>query len=222
MATGQMGLSGKWDMKVTRPLQVTNGWTWEIAKWQAKNWLRYRWQEIPLLIFLFLHWAILKRIMPGLTIVTGKWTLVKYDGLTKQWINYGCVGRHLTTTAGKQFVAACFDSTNVITAFKYMGFGSGSTAAAVGDTALQTEYTTQYATDNVRPTGSQGHSAATYITTATFAPDSGGTLAVTESGVFQQASNAGGTLLDHQVFSAVNLVAANGDTLAPTFTLTIG
>jgi hypothetical protein len=135
-------------------------------------------------------------------------------------VDFGLAGRHLVTTAGKNYVAQYFDASVADGALKFHGFGSGTTAAAAGDTALQTEYTTQYATDNVRPTGSQAHSGATYTTVATFAPDSGGTLAVTEWGLLSQAATGGGTLFDHQVFSAVNLVAGS-DSLSTTYVLTL-
>lgn len=133
--------------------------------------------------------------------------------------DYGLLGRHLVVTAGKNYLAACMDNTSEPENLKFHGYGTGTTAAAAGDTALQTELTTQYATDNVRPTGSQAHSTNTYTTVATLSPDTGGTIAVTEWGLLSQASNAGGTLLDRQVFSAVNLVAGS-DSLATTYVLT--
>lgn len=135
--------------------------------------------------------------------------------------DYGVVSRHVVTTAGKNYLAACFPNTNEPENFKYHGYGTGTTAAAVGDTALQTEFTTEYVTNSTRPTGSQSSSTNTYTTAATFSPDSGGTLAVTEHGIFSAA--AAGTLLDRNVFSAINLVAAasNGDSLTTTYTLTI-
>lgn len=134
--------------------------------------------------------------------------------------DYGVLGRHLVVTAGKNFLAACFPNTNEPENMKYHGYGTGNTAAAAGDTALQTEETTQYATDNTRPTGSQSSSTNTYTTAATYSPDSGGTRAITEWGLLSQAATGGGTLFDRQVFSAVNLVAS-ADSLTTTYTLTI-
>ena len=69
----------------------------------------------------------------------------------------------------------------------------------------------------MRPTGSQAHSTNTYTTVATFTPDA--SVATTEWGLLTQASNAGGTLLDHQVFSAINL-NGTGDSLQTTYVLT--
>lgn len=131
-------------------------------------------------------------------------------------VEYGLMGRHLVTTAGKNYIASCFDNTAEPEVFKFHGFGTGSTAANIADTALQTELTTQYAVANTRPTGSQAHSGATYTTVGTLAPSTG--VAITEWGALSQASNAGGTLLDHQVFAVVNL--GSSDTLAVTYVLT--
>lgn len=134
--------------------------------------------------------------------------------------DYGLLSRRIVTTAGVNYLAGCFDGTNSVTVFKYAGFGTGTTAAAIGDTALQTE-TTAYAVASTRPTGSQAHSTNTYTTVATFSPPGGnGTLAITEFGLFSQAATGGGTLLDHIVFSAVNLVSGS-DSLQSTFVLTL-
>jgi hypothetical protein len=132
--------------------------------------------------------------------------------------DYGLLGRHLVVTAGKNYLASAFDNTVEPETLKYHGYGTGTTAAAIGDTGLQTELTTQYAVDSTRPTGSQAHSSATYTTVATLSPDSGGTIAVTEWGLFSAASST--TLFDRQVFSAVNLVASS-DSLTTTYVLTI-
>lgn len=51
----------------------------------------------------------------------------------------------------------------------------------------------------------------------TISPDSGGTLAITEHGLFSAAS--AGTLWDRTVFAAVNLVAGS-DSLQVTHTTT--
>jgi hypothetical protein len=132
--------------------------------------------------------------------------------------DYGLLGRRVITTAGVAFVASAFDNTVEPELLKFHGFGTGTTAEAIGDTALVTELTTQYATDNTRPTGSQAHATNTYTTVATLSPDTGGTLAITEHGIFSQAATGGGTLLDRTVFAAVNLVAGS-DSLAATYIL---
>jgi hypothetical protein len=139
-----------------------------------------------------------------------------YRSETRTW-DRRLLGYHLIVTAGKNYLASCMDNTAEPESLKFHAFGTGSTAAAAGDTALQTECTTAYATDNTRPTGSQAHSTNTYTTVATFTPDAA--VSNTEWGLLTQASNAGGTLLDHQVYSVVTL-NGTGDNLATTYVLT--
>lgn len=131
--------------------------------------------------------------------------------------DYGVLGYHLVLTAGKNFVASAFDNTVEVETLKYHAFGTGNTAASAGDTALQTELTTQYAVSNTRPTGSQSHSSNTYITAGTLSPSA--TVAVQEWGLANQASNAGGTFLDRQVYTSVGLT--NVDSFTVTYTLTL-
>lgn len=132
----------------------------------------------------------------------------------------GLASARVVTTAGVTAIASHLNNAGAtISGFKFIGWGSGTTAAAIADTALQTEYTTQYVVDSTRPTGTQSNpSANVYQALSTFSPDSGGTLAVTEAGIFSAAS--AGTCLDHFVFAAVNLVATS-DSLQSTFQLTL-
>ena len=190
---------------------------WKL-RWHARNWIRHRWREVNFHLLLFLL-PVIKLFCPALTVVHGclRVRVLHADGTVS---DYGVVGRHLVTTAGKNAVASAFNNVMEPETFKFAGYGTGTNAANVADTTLQTELTTQYATDNVRPTGSQANSTNTYTTIATLAPDSGGTIAVTEWGLFTQAATGGGTLLDRQVFSAVNLVAGS-DSLQTTYVLTI-
>jgi hypothetical protein len=191
----------------------------EVRRWKVRNFFRQRWREMPLEAALLLCRG-LRKVIPGFNMpMHGRLYLrvLREDG--EVW-DYGMAGVHLVTTAGKAFVASAFDNTVEPELLKFAGFGTGTTAAAIGDTALQTELTTQYATDNVRPTGSQAHSGATYTTVATLSPDTGGTIAVTEWGLLSQAATGGGTLFDRQVFSAVNLVAGS-DSLQATYVLTL-
>lgn len=132
--------------------------------------------------------------------------------------DYGLLGRRVVTDAGVNFLAGCFPNTNEPEAEKYHGFGTGTTAEAAGQTALVTELTTEYATDNTRPTGSQSASTNTYVTTGTLAPDA--TVTVTEHGIFSQAANSGGTLWDRTKFTGIALTGS-ADTLAATYTLTL-
>jgi hypothetical protein len=132
---------------------------------------------------------------------------------------YGTLSRRLITTAGVTYMVDAFQNLTELENFKFHGFGTGGAAEAVGNTALTTELTTQYVTDNVRPTGSQTENGATvYRTVGTLSPDSGGTIAITEHGLF--SADAAGTLWDRSLFAAVNLVAGS-DSLQVTHDTTI-
>lgn len=141
-----------------------------------------------------------------------------------QIIDLGLAGCRVVTDAGVGFIVDAFQNTVELENMKFHGFGldTGSTAEAAGNTALDSEFTTEYASDNTRPTGTtaEGASANIYQTVATFSPDSGGTLAVEEHGVFSQAATGGGVLLDRTVFATVNVVAGS-DSLQATYELTL-
>lgn len=116
---------------------------------------------------------------------------------------------NLVTTRGKRIVAEQLNgvSTAPVTA---IAIGTGTTAAAAGDTALQTESTTNggargAATTSNQTTTTTGDTAR-WVKTFTFT----GSIAVTEEGLFDN-NTSGGNMLARQVFSAVNVV--NTDTL---------
>lgn len=133
-------------------------------------------------------------------------------------LDLGLMSMRVVTDAGVGFIVDAFQNLTELENMKYHGFGTGSTAEAAGQTALVTELTTQYNPDSTRPTGSTTEAAANiYRTVATLSPDSGGTIAVTEHGVFSATS--AGVMLDRSVFSAVNLVAGS-DSLQVTYDLT--
>lgn len=102
------------------------------------------------------------------------------------------------------------------TAPKNIGWGTGTNAAAVGDTALQTEAAPT--TSGGRTVGTESRTTITntndnYQVTGTVT--AGGTLAITEAGLFDAVTS--GNLLIRGVFSAVNVVLA--DSIAFTFGL---
>jgi hypothetical protein len=121
--------------------------------------------------------------------------------------------KNLVVTVGKNFIASSMakTTTNSPAAMTHMEVGTGTTAAAVGDTALQTPVassrvaltSTTVTTNNVA-----------YV--ATF-PAGTGTGALTEAGIFNASSS--GTLLCRTVFSVINKGAA--DTLGITWTVTV-
>ena len=120
------------------------------------------------------------------------------------------LGSGLVTTVGVNLLAA--DWTNATGTLKLANFsdsGTGVTAAAIGDTALQT------ATGNARVAGTQSNPAAgQYRTVATLSYTAG--AAITEYGLY--TATTAGTLWDHKVFAAINVLAA--DSIQFTYTLT--
>ncbi len=215
---GSIALQGTLSTRVETKEQRQKKAKKEIFKWHCKNWIQNRWREIPFYLTLGLA-KIVKKFVPALTILHSKLSLRVEKANGDIW-DYGCVGKHLIVTAGKNFIVDAFQNTTEIENLKYHAVGTGTTAAAVGDTALQTELTTQYNPDNTRATGSQGEgaSANVYRTTGTNTVDS--SVALTEWGLLSQAATGGGTLLDRQVFSAVNL--SSTESLTTQYDLTVG
>lgn len=129
---------------------------------------------------------------------------------------YEMRSHNLITNVGHAGCAGRLGNLGSYSPFTYAALGTGTTAAAVTDTALQTEITTgglaraaataAQATTNVTNDTLQ----LTYTWTATSA------FAVTEEGILDASSS--GHLLAHQVFSAVNV--ASGDSIAVTHSVT--
>jgi len=138
--------------------------------------------------------------------VTGelKLTLTRPDGHVKHEV----IIPNLVVTTGKNYIASRMKDASA-TAMTHMSIGTGSTAAAAGNTTLGSEAgrvaltSTTVSTNNVA-----------YV--ATF-PAGTGTGAITEAGILNASS--GGTLLCRTVFSVINKAAA--DTLGITWTVTV-
>ena len=142
--------------------------------------------------------------------------LIKADG---RRVSYGLASMRVVTNAGAGYVVDAFQNLVELEEMKYHGFGTGTNAEAAGDTSLQTELTTQYPTNSIRPTGTTTEaSAQVYRTVATLDPDAD--VAITEHGVFSDVDQGQGVLLDRSVFSVVNVDDA-GDTLQATYDFTI-
>jgi hypothetical protein len=131
------------------------------------------------------------------------------------WSNQKVVA-NLVTNAGKASCAGLLTG-DVVNYFDYIAVGTGTTAAAVTDTALETETATsglsRAASTNSRVTTDVTNDTAQF--TKTFSVS--GTVAVTESGVLDASST--GTLLARQTFSAINVV--NGDSLTITWKIDV-
>lgn len=156
-------------------------------------------QENKLFTFLMKK-GILSPYAPKIPLLLGHWAKKKTVS-------------NLVTTAGKAGIASRINGSGGEAAFTYIAVGTGTTAAAAGDTALQTESASSGL--------SRANSTASRVTTTTTNDTAQlqntfsvtGTVAVTESGILNAASS--GTLLARQVFSAVNVV--NGDSLQVTW-----
>ncbi len=122
---------------------------------------------------------------------------------------------NLITTVGVSGIAARINGSGSPAAYTYIALGTGTTGAADADTQLEAEITTSG--------GARASASVSLVTTDTagdtaqlqntFNFTTGGTFAITESGVLNSAST--GTLLARQVFSAINV--ASGDSLQVTW-----
>ena len=133
--------------------------------------------------------------------LTGK-LKIALNGETVQEVN------NLVVTDGKEYVASRMKDATA-DAMSHMAIGSGSTAAAAGNSALGNQLGRVALT-------STGLSGAVVTYTATF-PAGTGTGAVTEAGILNAASS--GTLLCRTVFSVVNKGAS--DSMTITWTVTV-
>ena len=138
--------------------------------------------------------------------VTGelKLTVARPNGHVKHEV----IIPNLVVTAGKNYIASRMKDASA-TAMTHMAIGTGSTAAAAGNTALGSEagrvaLTSTTVTSN----------AVAYV--ATF-PAGTGTGAITEAGILNASSS--GTLLCRTVFSVIN--KASADTFGITWTVTV-
>jgi hypothetical protein len=120
---------------------------------------------------------------------------------------------NLITNAGFAGVASRLNGDGSEAAFTYIAVGTGTTAANVADTTLETEITDS-GLERAAATASRVTTDVTNDTAQLLKSFSvTGTKAVTESGVLN--AGAAGTLLARQVFTAVNV--QNGDTLQITW-----
>lgn len=168
----------------------------EVNDWRTRNFrflLRSLWRPLAA-----------KRL--GLPVLHGALYLskVRPDG---EEVPYGLAGLRVVTTAGVNFLVDAFQGITEPEILKFHGVGTGTNAEAIGDTALQTELTTQYNPDNTRATGTltEGATANVFRTVGVNAFD--GAVAATEHGIFSQAATGGGTLWDRTVFAVQNFVS---------------
>lgn len=132
--------------------------------------------------------------------LTGALTIAINDTIVQKTEN-------LVVTAGKEWVADRMNNANTV--MTYMAIGTGTTAAAAGNTTLVTELD-RNALSSTTVTGADVAYVATWA-----AGD--GTGAITEAGIFNAAS--AGDMLARTVFSVVNKGA--DDSMTITWTVTV-
>ncbi len=115
---------------------------------------------------------------------------------------------NLVVSTGLDFIASRMKDTTA-DAMSYMAIGTGTTAAAAGDTTLGTELDR-----NALTSTTVASNVTTYV--ASWAAGDG-TGAITEAGIFNAVS--GGTMLARTVFDVVNKGA--NDSLTITWSITI-
>jgi len=160
----------------------------------------------------------MRRLLYGITGILLMLALAGMFFLVRQWLLLALVlssaiSFALVTNAGAAYMASDFAGGGVsphIGAFNFHDDGTGTTAAAVTDTALQTP------TGGSRVAGTQSSpSSQVYRSVATISFT--GSFAITEWGLFSASTS--GTLWDRRVFSAINV--ASGDSIQYTYNLTV-
>jgi len=181
--------------------------------WHIRN--RSRWSYIKGLVS--------NRLAKGLTWLTDIPTLTSELSIRAhiggEWIDYGTVAYRVVTDAGVAYLVDDWDGgAGDIDEMDFHGCGTGTTAEAAGDTAIETESTTALNPDSTRATGTNSQPAANqFQTVGTLTFDA--SAAITEHGILDQAATGGGILWDRSVFSAINV--ASGDSIQFTYTCTI-
>jgi hypothetical protein len=127
------------------------------------------------------------------------------DGNIKQDVRV----KNLVVNTGLNFMTSRMKDTT-LAAMTHMAVGSGTTAAAAGDTALETQISARVSLTSTTVTSN----AIEYVAAFGAGVSTG---AITEAGIFNASS--AGTMLCRTVFSVVNKAAA--DTLQITWTITI-
>jgi len=125
---------------------------------------------------------------------------------------------NVVTDVGKAAVAGLINGL-VTAAFKYIAIGTGTTSPSASDTALESEVKRKEASVDRATTNVTNDTA---VLTASFSKADGltGTMAVTESGVFNAGS--GGDMLARVVFDALNMNWDAGDTLTVEWRIQVG
>jgi len=212
----EIQLKGSATMQITR-----NGWVVSQRRRAPFYWvLMQGWEFLRAYIWGHIQTAAAAAAngLFGVVTITSDTRVQRFDHRTGTIWDYGVTSRRVVTDAFVAYIVDALDTAqSLFDDFDYGGFGTGSTAEAAAQTALVTELTTEYASDNVRPTGTISQPAANqYRMTVTLAPD--GSCTVAEFSPFNQAATGGGTMMDRSLTGSQALVS--GDTLVVVYTLT--
>ena len=139
--------------------------------------------------------------------VTGSVNVVIHDDSGKQKENFTIP--NLVVTTGLAYIASRMKDATA-TAMTHMAVGTGSTAAAAGNTALETQLGSRVALTSTTVTSN----SIAYV--ASFGAGVA-TGALTEAGIFNASTS--GTMLCRTVFAVINKGAS--DTMTITWTITI-
>lgn len=139
--------------------------------------------------------------------VTGSVNVVIHDESGKQKENFTIP--NLVVTTGLAYIASRMKDTTA-TAMTHMAVGTGSTAAAAGNTALETQLGSRVSLTSTTVTSN----SIAYV--ASFGAGVA-TGALTEAGIFNASTS--GTMLCRTVFAVINKGAS--DTMTITWTITI-
>ena len=130
--------------------------------------------------------------------LTGKLTISLNDEIVRETDN-------LVVTAGKEWVTARMKDTSTV--MTHMAIGTGTTAAVIANTDLET-----VTAPRVGLTVSGGTVAGAVITYACTYPAGAHTAAITEAGIFTALTS--GTMLARTVFTVVNKGALDSMTIS--------
>ena len=130
--------------------------------------------------------------------LTGKLTISLNDEIVQETDN-------LVVTAGKEWVTARMKDTSTV--MTHLGIGTGTNAAAAGDTDLQTVEAPRLGLST-----SGGTVAGAVITYAATFPAGDHDGAITEAGIFTAVTS--GTMLARTVFTVVNKGALDSMTIS--------
>ena len=145
------------------------------------------------------------QLMDGIK-VSGRFWFCVYN--SKGELKEERVINNAMTTTGLASVAALICADKAFTGYDYIGIGTGVTAVASANTALESEVGRMATTGTVVTTTS-ALDTAQFVGQTTF----GASFAITEAGVLNASSS--GNLLCRQTFSAINVVS--GDSLQVTY-----